>query len=1149
MRFNKLQLASLLMIAFTWLSCSEEITNSTSPDGLLPLNLTGQIHQENVTRANDYGFVTGDRMGIYVVDYENGQPGDLSASGIRAQNVLYTFDGETYKWSSPTTIYWRDKQTPVSIYGYYPGVNYIQQPTAYQFSVQTDQSTEAANGELSGYEQSDLLWGKEDHVEFTQEQIVVKYRHILAGVRVHLEKGTGISDTEWGKLEKIVLIDHTITSATIDLSNGSITTLGSGEAPIHMASQSDDSYRAVVIPQTVDAGKQLISLTLDGQTYSHKLSADMNYLAGKLHNFTLTVNKSEITGDYEISVADDGISPWQNDESSHMFTALAYVTVNCPQYGTLAECIAAAGYDYKTVQNLKVTGELTDTDFNLLRDGMPELKHLNLKDVNIRHVYHSYWTSNSNGSLIEYYTDDELPPHAFYNGAKSLRSIVLPSSLKVLGEACFSGTRLMYSTLEIPEGVNVIGGSAFAFTGGNNGVELILPNTLDSIHGGAFMDCGYKCELKLNDNISHIGGDAFAGCDNFYGVFHIPSNLKELAEGMFGGLGHTGNFTGTIEIPQGITEIPGRSLLGSVFPVLSNRIDLILPSSIKRIGRGAMGGKLRSLKLNEGLEIIDEENFSYGSMPFQLSLPSTLHTIGSNSFCASGFEGELIIPDKCVNIGGGCFRDNEFTSIHLPSRLEAIGRSSFSGNHRLTTVTIPRYVNFIAESAFNDCDALQTVICLNPEPPEIEGAIFQGTYFDKCILQVPETSVEKYRHTAGWDQFKNITAYHELAFNIPEIVTLHNGCTEQGVIRAEGAWEVIECPDWVTVSPMSGTIYERKAELTINVKPLGSLTESREGRIVFRLKDKNYSTYTTVKQNYYADLNEDQTVVLQEASAGAPRAIPIFIIGEGYNADDIVSGQYLSDMREQMEHLFSCEPYKSYRNYFTVSTAIAVSPGSGISGRMRFHTNINWYKPDDAVWQYAKEHGVGITNEREGQTTILVLYNSNYLGANGTSLKDNGRTISYIGKSTDDYPYDQRGFVLREVGGIAFGKLANEAVNHFTFIKACTCPECNALNQYEENKRRGWYENVSLSSKMNDAPWSHLIFDERFAQYVDMYEGGMNHARGVYRSENMSVMGDTFIPYYNTISRQAIVKRILEYSGAGYTFEKFIANDKREYPE
>jgi len=84
---------------------------------------------------------------------------------------------------------------------------------------------------------------------------------------------------------------------------------------------------------------------------------------------------------------------------------------------------------------------------------------------------------------------------------------------------------------------------------------------------------------------------------------------------------------------------------------------------------------------------------------------------------------------------------------------------------------------------------------------------------------------------------------------------------------------------------------------------------------------------------------------------------------------------------------------------------------------------------------------------------------------------------------------------------------------------------------------------------MNEVPWAHLVFHPQYSQYVDVYEGGYRHARGFYRSENMSVMGNTYIPYYNTISRESIVKRIMNYAGETYTFEKFVVKDKREYPE
>jgi hypothetical protein len=1128
------------MALATLLACSDLIEETAiTPKAALPIAISGSIVQQNVTRANDFGFVTGDRMGIYVVDYnDDGTPGTLQASNNRTNNAAFTFDGDSYTWSSPTTIYWRDQQTPIDVYGYYPQVNAILDPRAWLFSVQADQSIEARDGSLSTYEQSDLLWGKAAGVQFTQEAIVVKYRHILAGVRVHLTKGTGINDTEWEKLEKIVMVDHTTRQATIDLATGLTSPSSSqGVEPIRMAQQGNsDDYRAIAIPQVVEAGRQLISITLDGQTYSHTLTTPMKYQGGKLHNFTITVNKSAVTGDYEIALNDDGITPWVNDEESHQFSAKAFVTVHCPEYGKLREYITAAGYDYQTIKNLKVTGELTGNDFALLSGEMPELRHLNLKDVVIRNVrLNADWDEE----LIV--ADDKIPNNAFY-GNHTIQSIVLPSKLKRIGYSAFREFNLVNSTIEIPEGVTDIEDCAFLYTADNN-VELIFPSTIENIGGSAFDYCGYKCELKLTDNIRTIGGSAFSDTPNFYGVFHIPSKLKWLSGSMFNRMGSNGSFTGDVVIPQGITEIGDGEMNGDEHTLgvsLRNRVPLVLPEGLKRIGIKAFGFPVSSLHLNSDLVEIGLGGLERLDLYQPLELPASLQTVGSGGLGGAMIEGELVIPENCLNIGESAFSGQSLTKITLPSKLESIPKHAFSNLGYVKEIIIPKYVEYIEYDAFAANPYLQTVISLNPEPPYMDGDAFPDVYKDKCVLQVPEASIEAYRHADGWKSFLNITAYHELAYNVPEVLCLDKGITREGILRSEGAWEVSECPDWVTVTPVSGTDEEKRFEVSLTVHPLPAGQPDREGRIVFRLKDKNYTTYTTVRQRG-GEVREDQSFVLQKASAGAPREIPIFIVGEGYNADDILSGEYLDDMRQQMEYLFSIEPYKTYRPYFTVSTAIACSPEHGTSGLTRFGGD------DETVWQYALAHGTGISNERMAQATVLVLRN-NPNTDNDTHITDQGRTICYMGKSQDSYPYDQRGFVLHELGGIAFGKLAPEYVRHFTFMKTCPVPECNDWGKYYWGKERGYYENITASGKMSDAPWAHLIFDPRYAQQVDMWEGGWRHARGMYRSEAQSVMS-TYIPYYNTISRQSIVKRIMDYSGETFNLEKFFEKDKMEIPE
>ena len=1122
---HPLQTTLLVGVLCALFGCSDEIFIPHQSQQQLLL-LSGQIMQENTTRASDFGFVCGDRMGVFIVDYEDGQAGEMHATDNRASNLVYTLAEEDYRWTAPTTVYWRDAVTPVDVYAYYPLANYIEQPSQYQFEVQADQNIEARNGDLSTYEQSDLLWGKQTKVNPTTEVITVKMSHRLAGVRVQLIKGEGMSDTEWTKLDRIVTVDNTVRQATVNLSTGTAIVSGSATEVISMMPQSNDSYRAIVIPQTVSAGKSLISITLDGLVYSHKLTSTMLYQAGKLHNFTITVNKDEHTGDYSISVADDGIMPWTNDEASHQFSSMQYVIVNCQEPGKLKESIADAGLDYKSIQNLKVTGELTAEDIYFLKNDMAALTHLNLRDVRMRHMNtQSIWNLSPSDKIFNKvfigYEDD-----VFYGLSynQTIRSLVLPAKLKRVGG--LSSMALRYSTLEIPEGVTTIGKSCLS---GNNldnndyAVELILPSTLDTICNNAFDGCRYYCDLNLTDNITYVGEDAFTYAPRFYGTFHVPSKLTQL-DNTFSGLGRDGSFVGELEIPQGVT-----SIVNAFGVALKNYVSINLPQGVKKIGKG-WPSRISAIHFNDDLEEIGEYCFSSHSCPFSIKLPSSLTYIGQDAFRGSGIEGELVIPEGCLRIDRMAFYSCNLTEVTLPSNLEVIPANMLSSNRLLKTITIPKHVINIGREAFANCTGLQTVVCLNPEPPTLGNDVFKGLYFDKIVLEVPEQSIELYRHDEKWSVFKNIVSHKELAYNVPEIVCMDKGTTRKGILRAESDWEVSECPEWVTVTPSSGTY---KEEVTITV---ASGSENRQGRVVFNLKGKNYSTYTDVRQVCSANYPEDATVTLQEASADG-NAIPLFLVGEGYGADDIANGRYLTDMRTQMEHLFSTEPYKSYRDYFTVSTAYACSPESGMNGMLRFNGNNN------AVWQYARQHGTDINQH----AAVLVLCNTPAYKCH-TDLWDNGVSFSWIGKNGDGYPYDQRGDVLHHLGGRGFGKLGPEYVNHFNFMKACTCSCCNMSNEYYDAREKGWWQNVSTTPKMSELPWYRFIFNDKYAQMVDVYEGALNHARSTYRSESQSVMGAVHVYYYNAISRYEIVKRIMQAAGKSITLEEFMATDKIELP-
>ncbi len=355
-------------------------------------------------------------------------------------------------------------------------------------------------------------------------------------------------------------------------------------------------------------------------------------------------------------------------------------------------------------------------------------------------------------------------------------------------------------------------------------------------------------------------------------------------------------------------------------------------------------------------------------------------------------------------------------------------------------------------------------------------------------------------------------------------------------INAEGEWEVASKPDWCDVSPSSGT---HKTEVTLTVKSMAKGSANREGKVVFRLKKKDYTHECSVSQYNY-EYAEDQWLTLQKATKGNNGGINIVVLGDGFNVKDIADGSYLRSVKQEMECFFGIEPYKTYRNYFNVYTAFPLSTETGIGTvntirYNRFNTTFTGgvgLKVDyDEVFDYAMGAPT-VSAANLVQTLIIVVPNfTDYGGI--CQMWESGAAIAFCPLSTYEYPFDTRGVVQHEAGGHGFGKLGDEYIYHNAFIDACGCSCCPHADELRAYLAMGWYENLSLTGKMHSVGWSHLIYDDRYSDIVDIFEGGYMHSRGVFRSEQNSCMNND-IPYYSTISRQSIVKRIKRYAHNGY---------------
>lgn len=1141
MKTNSLYQLKVAIVALTGIlaSCQDD-GFYREQESAYPIQLQAEIIQNNVSRVNDNGFTDGDEIGVFIVNYQDGASQALQATGNHADNVRFTYHGDAGTWSGSYQLFWKDKETLADAYGYYPFDATLSQIADYPFMVHTNQRDVIKAGSMSGYsgyEASDFLWAKSEAIKPTEGTITLRHKHIMAAAKVALVPGDTFTSDEWNAMKKTVLVENTIPGAIIDLGNGLVVPNDTVAVQTIIPQSYNNDYRAILVPQVVEAGKSLFSITVDGQSFRFKRNDAMTYKGGKLHQFTIEINKRLPIGDYEFKLLDEAITPWENDPLSHNGTAREYITVHVNEGEYIGDVVGQMDIDPKEIINLKLTGTLSEHDhFRFIREQMPNLEAIHMKDLRTKYQkVFEMWGENREKEYGYYLYEDDFIPEGAFKKMDYLAYVVWPDSLKGISQHAFEGTNLRGS-LVLPEGLKFIGHNCFRTPNSLSG-ELYIPSTVDYIGYWAFAECKFNCDLVLPTKMKFLGPGAFSGCRYL---------------------------TGTIQIPDGLTEVNDAWAYTSVTGIA------VIPQGVKKIN--GIGCLISGIQIPEGVEEIDHIHVGdvpkfrneYGEqrmnqfMKHDIHLPSTLKKLYSGSF-ESINSAHVNLPEGLEIIPAYLFNDAKLQdTIVIPNSVIQIQEAAFANCKYLTAVVLPAHLEEIQNNAFENCHSLNYIRCLSSTPPVLDGSAFNGVEKNNFTVVVPEGSEDAYRNADGWKEFKRISTYYNFVCRPMLAKLLNKGNTRDVILNADGNWKVTHSPSWAHVSAESGF---KKTELKVVIDELADGAGNRTDSIVFTLTDKTdeegkpITTYYKISQ-FDSEYKEDSQLVLQKKTKG--EGINIVFTADGYDAQDIADGAFLADIQEGMKYFFGVEPYKTYQEYFNVYADVAMSYESGVCSNVnvwrdtKFDTtygagdNERLKIDPDGVMDYVMNEVTGsvVTSQNVGQTLVVCILNSDaYEGI--CTLYTNGAAVAFVPHSRSEYPYDYRGVIQHEAGGHGFGKLGDEYIYHRDHILRCTCNCCAHAGELNIMKSLGWHRNLSLSGKYNEIEWKHLIFDARYDDIVDIYEGGYFHGKGVYRSEVNSCMNNN-VPYFSTVSRQAIVERIMDYAGETFDFETFVSKDSRE---
>ena len=248
-----------------------------------------------------------------------------------------------------------------------------------------------------------------------------------------------------------------------------------------------------------------------------------------------------------------------------------------------------------------------------------------------------------------------IAPRAF-EGCAALRRVILPESLRQIGEMAFSGCSHL-RVLTIPGGVQRVGTLAFAKCSQLERVR-IEPGVVQ-LGPSCFSKCAALKRVEMPASVTQIGGGAFFGCSKelrLYGAEDAPAAqyarlngltfdfqswkddeelvLREEEDGTLTVLGARQTAPHRIEIP---TEICGRrvaAIAPKAFFASGTLEQLVVGGGVREIGESAFFGcrQLVSVSFERGLEQLKDSAFAGCESLTQVTLPWGTSAVGRMAF-------------------------------------------------------------------------------------------------------------------------------------------------------------------------------------------------------------------------------------------------------------------------------------------------------------------------------------------------------------------------------------------------------------------------------------------------------------------------------------------------------------------------------------
>lgn len=373
----------------------------------------------------------------------------------------------------------------------------------------------------------------------------------------------------------------------------------------------------------------------------------------------LIVCPKAITGDVEVKDGVQQISSYAFQNCENIKSITIPSSVNYIEYGAFQYCT-----NMETITFNNNIGSFENEIFT----GSTKLKEINISEDNpyLKKIGGVIYNSSLNqivkgplayeGSFVIPDSVNYLSDGAFEN-IEGLTEVTIPSTIKYLSNYCFRNCTSLKTVNSMAEEVSIYSSCFY------NCSSLEYFNTIGSvvyISYDGFSHCASLKEAPIDEN-TRIYGQVFSGCNSLN--FTEENNCRYLP------LGENTHYFLYEMIDKGKNSVSistnCHTIMGTAFRY-SSLISVEIPSNVKEISYEAFYNcsNLKTVILNEGLEIIGEYAFAYSYNLTEIALPSTLVSLGYNVFANENIK-EIIVPESCTSLSESAFAYSQIEKVTI----------------------------------------------------------------------------------------------------------------------------------------------------------------------------------------------------------------------------------------------------------------------------------------------------------------------------------------------------------------------------------------------------------------------------------------------------------------------------------------------------